>query len=536
MASEKPSFSTPAVASDSMWGPSASSFAVFDGIPYQPFSKQDRVGKIADFLGTQYHRYDRPTNAFGEGDAFEYVHDAEDKAFQLVDTTRVTKQHFRPKRFQFRRHQDQSRGEVTLSKNKSRERDRQRLEQKMQKKWGQTAKRRADRRTRRNLPTSIEIMEQWQDIKTVDFEKLDSAEYEMGPIKTLLSVGALNLYKKKVDRTEPSTAIDARASMPTYSMPMAMKDPQMQEFVKKNTASVYATERALTYLMTATRSMYSWDVIVRTKGDAIFFDVRDDGPVEHTIDENAFQAPISEGDINCAEALAEEAATATQMFQKAACLAKKVPVGKSGKVFDEAASVAYSYRLFDFEDGCKLVVRGEHNALDIIDKKPKFAAVKAMLEWDPVANGATDWRRKLVNQHGTVLATELRNNACKLARWALGSMLAGNGVLKLGYVSRVTPESNTAHQILATETFTPAQLGKELKLSLANGWGIVRSLINLFESQENPDGWYVVYHGPGEENIKVYQADEESLFKRPKATYTEDGQAPVGILDIGAMQ
>lgn len=45
-----------------------------------------------------------------------------------------------------------------------------------------------------------------------------------------------------------------------------------------------------------------------------------------------------------------------------------------------------------------------------------------------------DWRQKLDSQRGAVLATELKNNSYKLARWTCCAMLAGSEYLKLGYV------------------------------------------------------------------------------------------------------
>ena len=43
-----------------------------------------------------------------------------------------------------------------------------------------------------------------------------------------------------------------------------------------------------------------------------------------------------------------------------------------------------------------------------------------------------DWRKKLDSQGGSVLATELKNNSCKLAKWTASAILAGSDYLKLG--------------------------------------------------------------------------------------------------------
>ena len=45
-----------------------------------------------------------------------------------------------------------------------------------------------------------------------------------------------------------------------------------------------------------------------------------------------------------------------------------------------------------------------------------------------------DWRAKLDTQRGAVLATELKNNSCKIAKWTASSQLAGSDIVKFGYV------------------------------------------------------------------------------------------------------
>ncbi len=47
-------------------------------------------------------------------------------------------------------------------------------------------------------------------------------------------------------------------------------------------------------------------------------------------------------------------------------------------------------------------------------------------------SGGVDWRTRLDNQRGAVLATELKNNSCKLAKWTICANLAGSDILKFG--------------------------------------------------------------------------------------------------------
>jgi translation initiation factor 3 subunit D len=69
------------------------------------------------------------------------------------------------------------------------------------------------------------------------------------------------------------------------------------------------------------------------------------------------------------------------------------------------------------------------------DSEPGLVTLKTLNEFDSRAQGAggaPDWRSKLDSQRGAVVATEMKNNSCKLARWAVQSILAGAEVLKIG--------------------------------------------------------------------------------------------------------
>lgn len=70
-----------------------------------------------------------------------------------------------------------------------------------------------------------------------------------------------------------------------------------------------------------------------------------------------------------------------------------------------------------------------------------------------VHSGCTgvDWRAKLENQRGAVLATELKNNANKLAKWTAAAVIAGADMIRIGYVSRAHARDNQNHTILGTQ-------------------------------------------------------------------------------------
>jgi translation initiation factor 3 subunit D len=184
------------------------------------------------------------------------------------------------------------------------------------------------------------------------------------------------------------------------------------------------------------------------------------------------------------------------------------------------ASCGYRYRLFDAsindEEDVRIAVRTEVDAYQPGGGKQReesLMTIRTLIEFDSRAQGAggaPDWRSKLDSQRGAVVATEMKNNSCKLARWAVQSILAGAEIMKIGYglqisnvlvistscsyVSRANNRDNSRHVILNTATVRPSEFAGQLNVSLANGWGIVRTVTDL--CMKMPEGKYVLVKDP----------------------------------------
>lgn len=75
-------------------------------------------------------------------------------------------------------------------------------------------------------------------------------------------------------------------------------------------------------------------------------------------------------------------------------------------------------------------------------EEDSYITIKTLNEFDSRAQGsggAPDWRTKLDSQRGAVVATEMKNNSSKLARYAVQSILAGAEQMKMGYVLLLLP-------------------------------------------------------------------------------------------------
>lgn len=81
------------------------------------------------------------------------------------------------------------------------------------------------------------------------------------------------------------------------------------------------------------------------------------------------------------------------------------------------------------------------------------------------------------------MATELKNNAMKLAKWTAASILAGADQMRIGYVSREHPGNPHSHKILGTQLYMVREFSHQVSLDVGNMWGIFKWLVQLVRRQ-----------------------------------------------------
>jgi len=185
------------------------------------------------------------------------------------------------------------------------------------------------------------------------------------------------------------------------------------------------------------------------------------------------------------------------------------------------ASAGYRYRMFDLsvheDEDVRLILRTEVDAFvpgANAAEGQGLMTIKALNEFDskaPGAGGAPDWRSKLDSQRGAVVTTEMKNNSFKMARWAVQSMLAGADAMKLGWVSRANPRDNSRHVVLSTTTVRPGEFAAQLNVQLQNGWGIVRTIVDL--CLKHPDGKYILIKDPNKPVVRLYAVPADAFAK-----------------------
>lgn len=304
----------------------------------------------------------------------------------------------------------------------------------------------------------MNIKPDWTMLEEIDFARLLKLNLETSAGEDIDSYGLLYYYDRNYDKppvknTERKLNVVDRAA---YNVTTS-SDPIIQELAEKDEATIFATDNILSMLMCAPRSVYSWDLVITKQGSKLYLDKRDSSSLDMvSVNENAADAPLeaSEGNkdsINFPGALALEATFINHNFANQTVMESETsklemqhenPFYNPSEETEPLASKAYKYRRFDLslekdEDPLHLIVRTEIDAVvkNNISGEDQLLTLKALNEFDHKAQGsggALDWRTKLTSQRGAVVATEMKNNSCKLARWATQAILAGADVMKLG--------------------------------------------------------------------------------------------------------
>ncbi|CAO1948396.1 unnamed protein product [Urochloa humidicola] len=513
------------------WGPPEASAAPASlgggsvSVPFAPFSRSDKLGRIADWTrnppggGAFAAARDTVFDFAGLEDSVGLA-SADDASFRLVDGKPPPRHpRFGPRwRFQQRPQLPQRRDEEVEARRREAEKERARRDRH----WQQN--RRTHHQFNRGGPSSssakpsVDIQPEWSVKEQIPFSSFSKLSFAVADQpEDLLVCGAVEFYDRPYDRVTPRAERRLeRFKSRNFFKVTTTDDPIIRRLAENDTATVFATDTILAALMCAPRSVQSWDIVIQRVGNKLFFDKRDGSQLDLlTVNETA-QEPLPEAkeDINSAHSLAVEATYVNQNFSQQVLLrnGEKVtfdepnPFATEG---EEAASVAYRYRRWKLDDETSLVARCEVHAVNIDPRgERQFLTINALNEFDPKVTGV-DWRKKLETQRGAVLATELKNNANKLARWTAQALLAGADMMKLGYVSRLHPRDHYNHSILSVIGYKPRDFAAQINLNTANMWGIVKSIVDV--CMKLGEGKYVLVKDPLKPQVRLYEVPNDAF-------------------------
>jgi translation initiation factor 3 subunit D len=540
------------------WGPTADNIPEqFQDLPFAPFSKGD-LGKgfrAADFTasGSSYYRFQKyRQNRADEGvqnKELQYKYDgSEDASFSLVDTAKTQKKFGGVGRRAWGgrgrggkgwggrggwgkggkggkgrdgkggKGSGRGRDEPQRRRNDPRGNDRRRTQ------GGRGGNRRFARPDRQ---ASVKVQADWRVMEEFDLAKFTILQTNKPVVEDIKWCGHLDRYDDAYDsvstkNSKPLQRVETKA----FYYVTTTDDPVIEDLTatvpsEGDGCTVFATDAILAHLMACPRSVYPWDIVVQKIDGVIVFDKRDDSQFDYlTVSETAYEAPTSSEDpnaINTPDKLSLEASSINQNFTQQILK----PDGQERKIFDEPnpfydeeesgmepASVAYRYRKFTLGN-VVVVARCELHASVRKQDREQYMTSFALNEWDSNCSGGVEWRQKIDSQRGAVLATELKNNSCKLAKWTAQSVIAGADQMKIGFVSRAKRTDPHNHLILATQFYKPQEFAHNITLSPQNMWGIIKMLADKFMTLD--DGKYVIMKDPNKPIVRIYSVPAETF-------------------------
>ncbi|XP_059301457.1 eukaryotic translation initiation factor 3 subunit D-like [Lycium ferocissimum] len=513
------------------WGPpDTTNTTSSSSAPFAPFSRSDKLGRIADWTRNPYRP--GPGSKQNPNDsAFDFSGDDsllaadEDSSFRLVDNATNKSHHYgqgqpRPKfnprwRFNNNRSQlPQRRDEEVEAKKRDAEKERARRDRLYN--LNRSGTNAGARRESSVFKSSVDIQPEWNMLDQIPFSTFSKLSFSVPEAEDLLICGGIEFYDRSCDRISPKNERRLeRFKNRNFFKVTTTDDPVIRRLANEDKATVFATDTILSTLMCASRSVYSWDIVVQRVGNKLFFDKRDGSQLDLLSVHETSQEPLPDAkeDINSAYSLSVEAAYINQNFSQQVLKRdgnkltydEPNPFATEG---EEVASAAYRYRRWKLDNDTYLVARCEVQSVVELNNQKSFLTLNALNEFDPKYSGV-DWRQKLETQRGAVLATELKNNANKLAKWTTQALLANADMMKLGYVSRVHPRDHFNHVILAVVGYKPKDFASQINLNTSNMWGIVKSIVDL--CMKLNEGKYVLVKDPTKPQVRIYEVPPDAF-------------------------
>lgn len=389
---------------------------------------------------------------------------------------------------------------------------------------------------------SIQPTNEWQVLAELPLQQLHKQQIENPrvAVEDIEWRGSLGVYSRQADKISSKlpVAMQNLSSNYYYYWVTTQDDEVIRDYLLNGAkhVDVAATDQVLACLMAAPQSKYSWHVYLTKVENKILIDKANGSIVDLlTVNETSTEPPMQDAEnrLNRPAALGFEAVKINQNLRQQVLVPGEMaatfappPFVESG---DTPATIAYRYRLFTIppRSGANtarrpinVLTRAEVYAKSPVSRNDLKEAREgdnflidgggyiytcALNEIEP--KGQKNWRTLLETQKGALLATEVRNNACKLRKFVTSAMIAGCDELRLGFVARKTPNDNEQHVILTVHNYQTRDLGRQIGLRPENAWGIVRAVVDLLD--DKPDGRYVLLKDPTKPMMRLYSRPEE---------------------------
>jgi translation initiation factor 3 subunit D len=356
---------------------------------------------------------------------------------------------------------------------------------------------------------TIAIRSSWNLIAELSKPNNDKLSYEPSKPEDVGERGLLATYKKSQDSqvttSNPKVLNSKQVELKSQNFTTASSDPLFSTF--RGSANVFITDTVLVTLMTMNRSVYPWDIQITKQAGLITFDKPEDSVIDHlTMNENNPEHMPDEEEPetspNNPKRLSEEAQRVNRSFFLSSIGEPTTNLGPTG--FEENTPGVLKFKKWIIGD-YQILVRTEIDAQFEENGVKVPTRLFAVNEYDNNITGG--YADKLETRRGFIFSNEIKNNSCKMSKWALKAHLAGVEYVKIGYATRINPTSPDRHHLLAVQKIRTGDLMQNLNLVYSNCWGVFKAVLDTIKNQ--PDGKFVVVKDPLKPVVRIYYAVEE---------------------------
>lgn len=254
----------------------------------------------------------------------------------------------------------------------------------------------------------------------------------------------------------------------------------IRRLAQENKADIFCTEIAAAAIMTAPKSLYSWDVVIKKHGTKIFIDKRDDTNMLDylTVNETSHDnQPIDDDSVNGVRQIMDEAVRVHNNFlyqqyqktdDKVHHLGEKDPF--MADEHEVCVRQGYIYKIWRLDNKRRICIRSTVHSYkskvtsDSGEEKFVYQNTYTLLEYE---GGKSNWKMNLDLMMAQCLTKEVQDNSNKISRWVVQSLLAGVEHIKFAFVSRRSPKDASKHVILGTYGIDTRSFQNQVNLSMS---------------------------------------------------------------------
>ena len=370
---------------------------------------------------------------------------------------------------------------------------------------------------------SIDVKGDWPVIIELSKNQLE----KLNPVSaTLLSTpvqcGEVYQYNADLDKAGTHKKLplqDFKGS--NYHYVPTLEDPVIKRLATEKKADIFATELAVSALMTAPKSLYSWDIIIKKHQGLLFLDKRDEEnildylTVNETSNDNQ---PQDEDTVNGVRSIMKEGMRVQNEFLYQQCSrTEKVTLAEKDPFIQDEHEICvrsgYLYRIWKLENKKRICIRSTIHAYksktqeeEGVPAKAVYQNVYTLLEHE---SSKANWKTNLDLMMAQCLTKEVQDNSCKISRWVVQSLLAGVDNIKFAFVSRSQAGNANKHVIIGTYGIDTRSFCNQINLSMQQCWAILQETVDVIYGYGEQSGEYIFMKDPNKAITRLFKMTAE---------------------------